>query len=87
MRELEDRSSAIILLKKQETPMQTKLTIEVDSDRGPKLCEFELDSKDLAFLPQAGDKVQLPGMLKPLTVTDRLFKYTNPATLQIRLYH
>ena len=67
--------------------MQTKLNVQIDTDRGPKVCEFELDSTDIVFLPQVGDKVQLPGMLKPLTVTDRVFKYTAPAMLQIRLNH
>jgi hypothetical protein len=74
--------------------MQTTLSIHVpgvteslhdQTKSGPENFDFELDSTDLVFIPNVGDEVELPGMLQPVEITSRSFKYSNPSKLQVWL--
>jgi hypothetical protein len=65
--------------------MQTKLSVQTEGDSGTQVHDFELASTDLAFIPNIGDLVQLPGMVSSVTITSREFIYENPSSLQVWL--
>jgi hypothetical protein len=60
-------------------------SLDNQGESGPEEFSFELDSTDLVFIPNVGDTVELPGMLQPVEITSRSFKYSNPSSLDVWL--
>jgi len=65
--------------------MQTTLSVQTESEAGSKVHSFELDSTDLAFIPNVGDEIELPGMGTSVKITGRSFAYSSPNALQVWL--